>query len=104
MYRGLGLPALVRVVDPEQVALTTIISVLVINELLPFIIYHHLCWHEDIEKARQALDGGASGVVLPYMETVEQVGKIWFLQSIMFEQVGKGFMVTNNDYNQQERH
>ena len=24
-------------------------------------------------KARQALDGGASGVVLPYMETVEQV-------------------------------
>ena len=33
MYRGLGLPALVRVVDPEQVALTIIISVLVINEL-----------------------------------------------------------------------
>ena len=31
------MPALVRVVDPEQVALTTIISVLVINELLPFI-------------------------------------------------------------------
>ena len=25
------------------------------------------------EKARQALDGGASGVVLPYMETVDQV-------------------------------
>ena len=24
-------------------------------------------------KARQALDGGASGVVLPYMETVDQV-------------------------------
>ena len=69
MYRGLGLPALVRVVDPEQVALTTIISVLVINELLPFIISVDM-------KARQALDGGASGVVLPYMETVEQVGKI----------------------------
>merc|ERR1712156_1411095 len=44
MYRGLGLPALVRVVDPEQ--------------------------------ARQALDGGASGVVLPYMETVEQVKQL----------------------------
>jgi len=45
MYRGLGLPALVRVVDPEQ--------------------------------ARQALDGGASGVVLPYMETVDQVKQLF---------------------------
>lgn len=27
----------------------------------------------DAEEARQALDGGASGVVLPYVETVEQV-------------------------------
>ena len=41
LYRGAGLPALVRVVDPEE--------------------------------ARQALDGGAAGVVLPYMETVEEV-------------------------------
>jgi len=41
MYRGVGLPALVRVVDPEE--------------------------------ARQALDGGAAGVVCPYMETVDQV-------------------------------
>ena len=29
--------------------------------------------HCNIVKARQALDGGASGVVLPYMETVDQV-------------------------------
>lgn len=41
MYKGVGLPALVRVVDAEE--------------------------------ARQALDGGAAGVVLPYVETVEQV-------------------------------
>jgi len=41
MYQGVGLPALVRVVDAEE--------------------------------ARQALDGGAAGVVCPYMETVEQV-------------------------------
>ena len=41
MYQGVGLPALVRVVDAEE--------------------------------ARQALDGGASGVVCPYMETVAQV-------------------------------
>jgi len=41
LYKGQGLPCLVRVTDPEQ--------------------------------ARQALDGGASGVVCPYMETVEEV-------------------------------
>ena len=35
MYRGLGLPALVRVVDPEQVALTTEISVLVSMSCCP---------------------------------------------------------------------
>ena len=41
LYKGAGLPCLVRVVDAEQ--------------------------------ARQALDGGASGVVCPYMETVGDV-------------------------------
>jgi len=44
MYKGLGLPALVRVVGAEE--------------------------------ARQALDGGAAGVVCPYMETVEQVKEL----------------------------
>jgi len=43
-YKGVGLPALVRVVD--------------------------------VEEARQALDGGAAGVVLPYVETVEQVREL----------------------------
>ena len=41
LYKGQGLPALVRVTNDEE--------------------------------ARQALDGGAAGVVCPYMETVEQV-------------------------------
>ena len=41
LYKGQGLPCLVRVTDAEQ--------------------------------ARQALDGGASGVVAPYMETVDEV-------------------------------
>ena len=41
LYKGQGLPCLVRVVDDEE--------------------------------ARQALDGGAAGVVCPYMETVDQV-------------------------------
>jgi len=40
LYKGQGLPCLVRVTDPEQ--------------------------------ARQALDGGACGVVCPYMETVDE--------------------------------
>ena len=34
--------------------------------------------HCNIVKARQALDGGASGVVLPYMETVDQVKVLTF--------------------------
>eukprot|EP00039_Didymoeca_costata_P022331 m.346530 g.346530 ORF g.346530 m.346530 type:complete len:337 (+) comp29477_c0_seq1:18-1028(+) len=45
LYKGQGLPTLVRVTDPEQ--------------------------------ARQALDGGASGVVLPYIETVDEVKALY---------------------------
>ena len=96
MYRGLGLPALVRVVDPEQVALTTIISVLVINELLPFIISVDM---KTLKRQGKRL-------------TEEQVGlfcltwRLWNRSAKydFYSQVGKGFMVTNNDYNQQERH
>ena len=95
MYRGLGLPALVRVVDPEQVALTTIISVLVINELSFAII------SVDMKTLKR------QGKLL----TEEQVGLfclIWRLWNRsakydFYSQVGKGFMVTNNDYNQQQR-